>query len=74
MRPSASAAICGNTKFSDIPRSTALVEEAGSNNSVRRIAAPHADLGAVAKMLHWSMWVLTAPNLATVAVYKTTFI
>jgi hypothetical protein len=48
-----------------------MVEEEGSNSSVRHDAAPHVDLGAVANMLHWDMWVLTAPNPAFVAVYNT---
>jgi hypothetical protein len=49
----------------------ALLEEAGSKNSVRRDAAPHVDHGVVANMLHWGLWVPTAPNPATVAVYNT---
>jgi hypothetical protein len=49
----------------------ALVEEEVSSNSVRHDAATHVDLGAVANILHYSMWVLTAPNPAIVVVYKT---
>jgi hypothetical protein len=53
MRPSTSATICGNTKFSSISRQTALlVEGAGSDNSIRCDAASNVDLGAVANGLN----------------------
>jgi hypothetical protein len=43
----------------------------GLNSSVRGDDTTHTDLGALANLLHYGLWVLTAPNSSNIAVHNT---